>query len=87
MLFYLMLETEKIMNWINVKDRLPDEDDGDVLCWSVKFGDESRSASSHHIILWHHEGKWRTDSDEDYENNADYHWITHWMPLPESPKK
>jgi len=28
------------MDWINVKDRLP-EDDGDVLCWSVKFGDES----------------------------------------------
>lgn len=73
------------MNWINVKDRLPNEDDGDVLCWSVKFGDESRSASSHHIILCYNEGKWVTDLDIDYETNPDYHWITHWMLLPEPP--
>ena len=75
------------MNWINVKDSLPNENDGDVLCWSVKFGDESRSVSSHYVILWYYNGKWRGDSDEDYENNADYHWITHWTPLPEPPRK
>lgn len=76
------------MEWIDVKDRLP-EDDRDVLCWSVKYGDESRSASSHHIILCYDgdEGIWKTDWNEDYENNSDFHWITHWMELAEPPKK
>ena len=74
--------------WIDVKDRLPTEEESEYdsfLCWSVKFGDEKRSLSSHAIILDFGTGKWRNDGWRDYELNADYHRITHWIPLPEPP--
>lgn len=73
------------MEWISVKDRLPTNEDGDVLCWSVKFGDEKRSLSGHHIILWWNGKFWEEDSGRNYENNPDYHCITHWQPLSEPP--
>ena len=66
------------MEWISIKDKMPPIDEGDVLCWSVKFGDEKRSSSSHPVILWWNGTTWQDDNDRDYENNPDYHLITHW---------
>lgn len=71
--------------WIHVKKETPSIDEGSVLCWSVKFGDEKRSNSSHSIILWWNGKFWEDDSGRNYENNPNYHSITHWMKLPNPP--
>lgn len=63
-----------MMQWISVKDRLP-EDDGKYLCCT-------RSGAIV-VVKYHHfrdTGRWRT-----YESVAQS--ITHWMPLPEPPKE
>jgi hypothetical protein len=73
------------MNWIDVEEKLP-EDYEEVLCLSVKFGDPKRNLSSHQVILSRENNCWASDVDEDYERNPDYHYITHWMPLPETPE-
>lgn len=66
------------MNWISVKDRLP-EDEEAVLVY-YRFDDESKM-SFYGILTYY--------VDEPYP-----HWqhegiglkITHWMPLPEPPE-
>lgn len=60
------------MNWISVRDRLPEQDQM-VLTWSY---DE--------IIAWGaiKHGVWSAIRDEYGQEIT----ITHWMPLPEPPK-
>jgi hypothetical protein len=77
------------MKWISVKDRLPDsnlDEECDVLCWSSKFGKIGDDATNgYHVILWYNGTHWVDDNDVCYEDNPDYHRITHWMKLPEEP--
>ncbi len=78
------------MKWISVKDKLPTKEEAEeyeFLCWSVKFGDEKRSPSSHPIILSFdcEDNIWLDDFFKDYEINPDYHWITKWL-IIEEPK-
>lgn len=72
------------MKWISVKKRLP-EDDESVL---IFFKDEYRE--------YIYTGKYEGSCDycdrkfcfiETYSNNIfHFPYVTHWMPLPESPK-
>lgn len=73
------------MEWINVKDELPESRDASVLAYFSKTG----SIETVHI----------QDYFDDITNGIDKHgnqlytkWyksqgITHWMPLPEPPER
>lgn len=76
------------MEWISVKDRLPD-DDVEVLTF---YATEVVQAYLHY-------GKWKgsrnvtNNMNDGYVNDrticklgGDYDFVTHWMPLPELPK-
>lgn len=76
-------------DWISVKDRLPSPDQyaegDDVLVNVSKFG-RSDSNSHYAIIFYDHTSKaWKDDDFRNYEDNADYMLVTHWMELPEGP--
>ena len=73
-------------DWISVNDRLPiiNPDDAEsVLVVFAKFGKRYR----HVLLAWYDisDKKWKTDDNNDIENNADYYWVTHWQPI-ELPK-
>ena len=60
------------MNWISVKDRLPDNS-GDYLIVSDGGVYVDRYVSDYMIFMY-----------PDQNNEQDLH-VTHWMPLPEPP--
>lgn len=66
------------MNWINVKDKLPEEN-ADVLIYRGGFiGDLMNVYTYKGHNEWEDEyGYWSITEDEG---------ITHWMPLPAPPK-
>jgi len=63
------------MEWIEVKDRLPEEDQR-VIYWfehtGVHYG---KFTMTEHGACFYGPGGWLTDD------------VTHWMPLPDPPKK
>jgi len=62
-------------NWISVEDRLPVED-----IWVLLYSDEEEEQ-----IGWlNKHGKFTTISDDRFLFSNE---ITHWMPLPNPPKK
>ena len=69
---------------IPVNERLPDNDNI-VPCWSVKFGDEKSSISSHWVLLSWNGRFWEDEDGKDYEDNPDYHLITFWIKALEHP--
>ena len=73
------------MEWIDIKDKLP-EDDSKVLVYESKFGKGEYSAIS---FGYYYGGKWHWENSQsgvvEYYPNADYWDITHWMPLPDKP--
>lgn len=80
------------MEWISVKDKLPSASypyvPGEwVFGWDA--ADEfvifvSRTYIEHEDDLW----EWRDEVGERYGNDyGDTPRVTHWMPLPEGPKK
>ncbi len=72
------------MDWINIKDKLPEDPNEEHLCISTKFGDIGKGSSCF-VILNYEDGVWLDDNGRDYENNPDYHWITYWLEIPEIP--
>ena len=74
------------MEWISVKDRLPDNDDL-VLFAMYKFGNIKNAGGQY--LGFYANGHWEIDSEQGYgkdaNNNVDYWLVTHWMPLPDSP--
>ena len=62
----------KVQHWINVKDRLPENDDDVLLATSGGIG------LGYYNIYF--------DEWTDYTND-DNNRVTHWMPLPEPPKE
>ena len=65
---------ENKMEWISVKDRLPDKEN-EVLVFEFR-GDVSMAYISGY--------EWR-NFESDFKMDSSY--ITHWMPLPEPPKE
>lgn len=61
--------------WISVKDKLPDDELHDVLVYC-----EYRAAKECDVGYLDCSGDW---FDEKYD---EYIPVTHWMPLPKSPK-
>lgn len=71
-------EAPTIGNWINIKDRLPEEET-ECLCW---FGDYPLGAFAR-VCRWNKiKGAFWC-----YSDNAKWAFVTHWMPLPEPPKE
>ena len=66
------------MNWINVKDRLPDKKD-DVLVWSIDDGWITTAMYIPKEILG--EGRFYC------VYTGDKLEVSHWMPLPEPPEE
>lgn len=85
------------MDWISVKDRLPDHGRYLTYCQSFfvpdvgyceivdYFCDEMKMPSQYKFAEEREAGWW------DYENEDDLFYrvtnVTHWMPLPEPPKE
>jgi hypothetical protein len=85
-----MITKEKIEKesnqWIPVTERLP-EDGIAVLCNTSKFGEIGKGNDCLEILYYDAFLKtWANFDIDDFESNPDYFRITHWMPLPESPK-
>ena len=75
------------MNWINVKDRLPETGE-DVLCWVCKFGELENWGYWIKLHYSIHRKEWvgyNNGISYDYENNVDYYRVTHWCEI-EEPK-
>lgn len=68
--------TVEMPGWISVKDRLP-EKDGVYLAFYDGY-----TVSS----VWYERGREHSEWTDDYEEYCDLD-VTHWMPLPEPPKK
>jgi len=76
------------MEWISVKDGLPELDQRCLVVWA-KFGVKYPDQFIGYIES--ETNKWDIITPEglieDACNNADMFYITHWMPLPELPAK
>lgn len=73
------------MEWISVKERLPTAWD-DVLCWCVNEHGETYQkgewyAAIDRFCIW---SDWHSPS---FRTDRFFGKVTHWMPLPEPPKK
>ena len=80
-----MKETMQKMEWISVKDRMPDAYQPVIV--HVRHTEEWRNTvlTEHpwHVVeedVWLGDG-WCNNADEDI------HEVTHWMPMPEPPEE
>lgn len=87
------------MDWISVKDRLPDEEK-DVLLLVREVERYGRRGKKRNVYRWiftglRADGEWATTycngyrliQQENEKNTYCEHTVTHWMPLPEPPKE
>jgi hypothetical protein len=65
------------MEWISVENRLP-EDGQSVIATGFDWGD--KASKRHFVVCEYFQNMWVGDQDEEFE------YLTHWMPLPEPPK-
>ena len=74
------------MEWISVEERLPKLDEQCLVIWA-KFGKKYKELFIGYIDS--ETNKWDIITleglIEDADNNPDYFFITHWMPLPAPP--
>lgn len=74
-----------MMGWIKIKysdeSTLP-KNETEVLCYAYKIPSPKYNEM---FVAFYENGKFTTGSADDYNNNADYFQISHWMPLPEKP--
>ena len=84
MLFYLLLETEKIMDWIEVKDGKPHTGQN-VLC----VQDPHKTATREALFATFNGEKFEPPKGNCIRGEYSSTWcdITHWMPLPKTPKQ
>jgi hypothetical protein len=78
------------MQWISVKDKLP-EYDVRVLVWGEHKGNNPQMGGAYPVITervdlkeTHQRNLRRYVCENDFKMMA---YVTHWMPLPESPNK
>lgn len=62
--------------WISVEERLPDKD-GEYLTWNGII----------YYLIWFNASLGLWNVSEDGNTSAAIRGVTHWMPLPEAPKK
>ena len=62
--------------WISVDERLPDED-GEYLTWNGLI----------YFLIWFNASLGLWNVSEDGDTSSAISGVTHWMPLPEPPKK
>ena len=62
--------------WISVEDRLPEED-GEYLTWNGLI----------YYLIWFNASLGLWNVSEDGDTSTAIRGVTHWMPLPEAPKK
>ncbi len=67
-------EDNRTMEWISVKERLPEERMNVLVCFGTHKYDVE--------IGWFDKGQWYDDTE--YQN-INLNNVTHWMPLPEIP--
>jgi len=73
------------MNWISVKDRLPNKENKEIICLinshpiSCIVHDNTFSLTKNNISFFWPTRKWVKD--------IYYAEVSHWMPLPEHPKE
>ena len=75
------------MDWISVKDRLPEVIGRYLVCVNRHASEELGGNSRRLIILrWTAEG-WRMPTHfPKWINDEITEYVTHWMPLPDPPK-
>jgi len=71
----------KKMEWVNVNDRLP-EDDSEVLIYDSKYN--CVIAVVYNSKYFEQKGFWLNENGGEYE--YEYKNVTHWMSFPELPK-
>lgn len=79
---YNTKDMDNAYNWISVNDRLPHKDGSSsifVLVFNIFIGVVVRPYNEYHNC-------WDDEDADDYYCDAVGGKITHWMPLPESPK-
>ena len=71
------------MNWISVKDRLPDDEEAVLIYWGFDFG-KGLEGEEYYAIA-----QYICSEPKPYwsEHDKDTMVVTHWMPLPEPPEE
>ncbi len=64
------------MEWISVKDRLPDKKGIYLVVRRAEDGNRARTI-----------GYWREEFKDLGINRIEEHFFTHWMPLPDLPEE
>lgn len=72
------------MNWISVKDRLPNRN-GCYLVFRPHY--HTNHGGSVTICYFGGTGAWYDDDKANFEELLSPTNVTHWMPLPEAPKE
>jgi hypothetical protein len=72
---------EQVREWIPVENgNIPEG--VDILCFAVKIPSPKYNET---FIASYEDGKFVTGKTEDYNNNSDYFFVTHWKLLPTPP--
>lgn len=69
------------MEWIKVKDRLPEKEGRYLICWND--GQVEDKGFSNNLFFWDADC---CSSDEHFDE-ARMKMVTYWMPLPQPPKE
>ena len=70
------------MEWIDVNDRLP-ENNSDVLVYDSDYN--TVYSANYNSKYFNQTGFWLNEAGGEYQYEFEY--VTHWMPLPEPPKQ
>ena len=71
-------------NWISVNDKLPEEYDWVLVSAVDEFNPKLRFVP---YVAELRKGKWASQKEDEDDLEKWFHVkVTHWMPLPESPK-
>lgn len=68
--------------WIDVKERLPENDDMVIVCLSKCYNIKN----SYIDFAYYENGNWTDENDNNKESNIDFWYVTYWQPLPELPR-
>jgi len=73
------------MEWISVKDRLPEKNTEVLIAFCKKMYIPNYSQCVGYID--EEDGLWYDGYDEKIEYPIDYIYVYYWMPLPKAPKE
>ena len=88
-----MLTEQEVISWINVKDRLPNENGSYLVVYKAfqyafvgvrQFAKDLYSIDKHKFPKKHRPGWYEYDDEYGYNERNN---ITHWMPLPNLPEE